>query len=136
MDTLIEMLAGVGLSAIFITVARTRGRSRELLMYGVALGLAAAVYVAFALTAGVGHAFWIELLGVALFGSLGAVGIWLWPPMLALGWIAHIAWDLLVSGNAETEYAPSWYPTLCIGADLFLAGYTSGLLWSRRPTVP
>ncbi|HJU06331.1 MAG TPA: hypothetical protein VJ692_14380 [Nitrospiraceae bacterium] len=135
MDTLIEILAGVGFAVVFIALARTRGRPRELLIYGVALGLAAAVYVAFALTAGNGHAFVVELLGVALFGSLGAVGIWLWPPMLAFGWIAHIAWDLLVSGSAETGYAPSWYPTLCIGTDLFLAGYIWGLLWSRRPTA-
>jgi hypothetical protein len=136
METLLQILGGVGFSIALIAFARTRGRSRELLIYAVTLGLAAVVYVIFALTAGLGHALVFELLGMMLFGCLGALGIWLWPPILVIGWTAHIAWDLLVPGSAEAGYVPSWYPTLCIGTDLFLAGYISGLLWSRRLTAP
>jgi hypothetical protein len=130
MDTLLQIGGGVAFSLGFIALARTWGRRREILLYGVALGLTAATYVVFAAIAHAGSAVPVELLGMALFGGLGVLGVWRWPALLAAGWAGHVAWDLFVANASVTRYVPAWYPTLCIGADLFLAGYITGLVWS------
>jgi hypothetical protein len=132
MDTLLYIGGGAAFSLGFIALARTWGRQREILLYGVALGLTAGIYVVFAGIARAGSAVPVELLGLALFGGLGALGAWRWPTLLAAGWAGHVAWDLLVADASATGYAPTWYPTLCIGADLFLAGYITELVWSGR----
>ena len=80
----------------------------------------------------------MEILGVLLFGGLGLIGVWRWPGMIAIGWAGHVTWDVAVPGASTTPYAPWWWPTLCVGTDIFLAGYITALVWpgnSRVKTV-
>ena len=53
-------------------------------------------------------------------------GVRRWPLLLALGWTGHIAWDLVLHHAGGPAFAPSWYPPLCVGFDLFLGGYIAG----------
>lgn len=126
----IDLLAGVVLALGLIAMARARGY--EIRTYGVGLAVAAAIYVAFALVAGAGAgAIGIELVGLALFGVVAALGArrWLW--LLAAGWAVHAAWDVLLHTGGRGAWAPGWYPTLCVGFDLFLAGYVLALASQR-----
>ena len=51
--------------------------------------------------------------------------------MLAAGWAAHVAWDVLLHlSGAGAEYTPHWYPWLCVSFDLVMAGAV--LASSRR----
>jgi hypothetical protein len=40
--------------------------------------------------------------------------------VVAIGWAAHAAFDLLHEGGTDTRL-PRWYPALCAGFDLVLA---------------
>jgi hypothetical protein len=42
--------------------------------------------------------------------------------LLALGWASHIGWDLLLHPADASSYAPWWYPAVCLGFDLVVAG--------------
>jgi len=64
----------------------------------------------------------IELSGVALFGVLAFFGVRRSAYFLALGWAAHVAWDLLLHPVHVSSYVPWWYPVACIGFDLVVAG--------------
>ena len=119
-----EILAGVALALVLVGVARGSARTGPNGVYAVGLLVTAAIYVAFAL---VGRASprWvaIEGLGVALFGGLAWLGRRRWPAALALGWAAHVAWDVgLHLDGAGGAFTPAWYPWLCVGFDLVIAG--------------
>ena len=97
------------------------------------LVVAALVYVAFALW---GHAdgpwLGIEAAGVVIYG-----GVAWWgrrrAPWLALGWALHVLWDVLLHGGGlghGADFVPAWYPPVCLGFDLAVAGYLATL--SRR----
>ena len=65
----------------------------------------------------------LESLGVFSYGGAALAGLKLWPWLLAIGWTAHVGWDVLLHLNgAGAEYTPPWYPWLCVGFDLVLAG--------------
>lgn len=131
MSLLWQILAGVGSCFAFIMLARTRSRDQERLLYGIGLAGAAFVYLVLAVIADAQHAIPLELLGVLIFGSVGTAGIWKWPWALAIGWIAHVAWDLGIGWSNPHTYVPEWYPIVCIGWDVFLAGYITGTVWQR-----
>ena len=62
------------------------------------------------------------VLTLALFGAAAVVGRRTWVPCLAIGWAAHVAWDLARHrSGAGAVYTPAWYPWLCVGFDLTLA---------------
>ena len=45
-----------------------------------------------------------------------------WPIVLALGWAAHVIWDVgMHLHGAGAEFTPAWYPAVCIGFDLVVA---------------
>ncbi len=106
-----------------ILLTRRLETARAHRIYAIGLVVAAVVYVAFAL-AGRADARWIafEVAGVALYGLVAWLG-WRSPAVLALGWATHTIWDLALhlagSGGAFT---PDWYPWLCLGFDLAIAG--------------
>jgi hypothetical protein len=86
---------------------------------------AALMYVYFAAKAGQG-AGWLtaELLGVAVFGGLGLLGLLRSPMWLAVGWGLHPAWDLALHyfgpGHA---FAPEPIAVACLSFDLVVAAY-------------
>jgi hypothetical protein len=121
----IALLAGVVLALPYVLYAhRTRDRRR---VFGIGLLIAAAIYIVFALSRGNLNALLVESIGVVLFGILAFLGVRYSAYFLALGWMAHIAWDLLLHPVNVSSYAPWWYPVACIGFDLAVAGGIVGL---------
>jgi hypothetical protein len=64
-----------------------------------------------------------EVLGVVVYGAAAWGGLRGMPRLLAAGWAAHVAWDVLfhLTGTGA-EYTPYWYPWLCLSFDLIIAG--------------
>ena len=129
----IELGFGVVLSLALIGVAR-RLRLVELRVYGSVLIVTAAYYVVMALARGVMDALPLELGGLLLFGLLGVLGFWDRPTLLVIGWAGHALWDAAFHTGGRGAYVPEWYPMLCVGFDLFLAGYIAGRPWGEART--
>jgi hypothetical protein len=125
----LAVVAGVLLALPYLLYARRVSDPR---VFGVGLVIAAVVYVLFAATAGSTREVLVELGGVALFGALAFVGIRYSAAVLALGWVLHVAWDLLLHPVQVSSYAPWWYPVICIGFDLVVAGAIFGMAKPAR----
>jgi multisubunit Na+/H+ antiporter MnhF subunit len=122
---IIGIVGAIGL----VLVARVFAPHRELLVYGVGLGITAVAYVLFALHHGApARLLGLELVGAALYGSAAVLGTRRWPALLAFGWTAHVAWDLFLHPASVPAYAPVWYPWFCVGFDLSVGGYIAGLV--------
>jgi hypothetical protein len=65
-----------------------------------------------------------------LFGGLGLAGVWRLRILIVIGWAGHVGWDLVMAQGSA--YVPSGYPILCVGTDIFLAGYITALIWPRN----
>lgn len=129
---MIALLLGAVLSLALVGLARIYPPSRERLVYAVGLVFTALVYVVFGVAGGA-SAQWLALesLGVFLYGAAAWGGLRGRPWLLALGWAAHVAWDVLLHlSGAGAEYTPHWYPWLCVSFDLVMAGAV--LASSRR----
>lgn len=118
------LFAGVALALPYVLYAGRARKSRA--VFGIGLVVAAAVYVALAIFASAFREALIEGCGVVLFGSLAVLGIRRSAWVLAAGWMAHVAWDLLLHPLDHSSYAPWWYPMACIGFDLMVAGAIVG----------
>lgn len=124
MAQVIALLLGTALSLGLIGLARTYPPRRERRVYAVGLVIAALLYVAFGVVGGAG-AWWLALesLGVLLYGAAAWGGLRGRHRLLALGWAAHVAWDVALHlSGAGAEYTPRWYPWLCVSFDLVMAG--------------
>ena len=105
---------------------------RPVAVFAIGMVVAAAIYVVFALVAGDSRTVFIELGGVALIAIVAAAGLRWSAHLVAVGWLGHVAWDLLLHPVLDNSHAPWWYPALCLGFDLFVAG--SIVVWARfRP---
>lgn len=131
MDQLLLILGGVLVSLAFIALVRWLYPQHELTLYGIALIPTAAAYIFFALINGAFISLPREFVGVFLYGGLGLGGAWRFPVLIAFGWATHVAWDLAMTGESIASYVPAWWPALCVGTDLFLAGYITAIIWKR-----
>jgi hypothetical protein len=103
---------------------------------------AAFTYIVFAVQAGEGT-FWVvgELVGVAVFGGMGLLGLRGSPWWLAAGWAAHPIWDVALHYfGPGGSFAPESYAITCTSFDLLIAGYIAivyglGLLQDRSPAL-
>lgn len=124
---LLEILIGIGLAAICVWLVKTIYAYKEVAFWRTGLLAAALVYVVLGLI-GQGWGFLgIDLLGVALYGALA------WfsrknPILLPLGWGLHILWDVLVHPGGHPGYVPNWYPGVCLGFDILIAGYLGWII--------
>ena len=126
---IIGVLGAIGL----VLLARSLAPRRELFVYGIGLGVTAVAYLAFALHSGApASRIGLELIGAVLFGSAAILGTRRWPMLLALGWTAHVAWDLFLHPVSDPGYAPVWYPWFCVGFDLPVGAYIAGLVTTPR----
>ena len=122
--TVSALLLGAALALALVGLARRCPPWRERRIYAVGLVIAALVYVGFGAAGGAG-AQWLalETLGLLLYGAAAWAGLRGRPWLLALGWAAHVGWDVLLHlGGAGSEYTPHWYPWLCVSFDLVIAG--------------
>jgi hypothetical protein len=127
--TLVVLLGAL----IAVPYAIYAGRSRNpRIPFAIGLVVAALIYVVFAGAGGASNSLWLEFGGVALFGAIAIVGVLWFPVALAVGWALHIAWDLLLHPIHISGYAPWWYPVLCIGFDLFVAGFIVATVLESR----
>ena len=124
MITMLALLIGALLALALVRLARTRLPGGERRVYAAGLVAAALLYIAFGAAGGAG-ARWLALegLGVLVYGAAAWAGLRGRPSLLALGWAAHVAWDvpLHLSGGGA-EYTPHWYPWLCVSFDLVVSG--------------
>lgn len=125
----IAVTVGVFGAIGLVLIARLFAPRRELLVYGVGLGITAVAYVLLGLLGGAPAGYLgRELVGALLFGVTAVLGIRRWPALLALGWTAHIVWDLFLHQTSGSGFAPAWYPWFCVGFDLSIGGYVAGLV--------
>lgn len=126
---LLQLAVGLALGALLILYARSGGGggggARESLVFAVGLVVAAAFYLGFALANGAPvRSLLLESMGVVPFGLVAWLGLRRSPLWLALGWAAHVAWDLGLNwGPGAPSFVPSWYPVVCTSFDLLVAGY-------------
>lgn len=92
-------------------------------VFGAGLLVAALIYVVFAAAAADGRAALVETAGFGAFGAVVIVGLRFSTYWLAAGWGVHVAWDLLLHPVDHAGYAPGWYPVLCVGFDILVAGF-------------
>lgn len=127
----LAIVIGAVLAVPYVLYARRRVRARDR-VFGIGLAIAAGVYVVFAVARGTGGEIVTELAGLAAFGLLAFLGVRHSPRFLALGWAAHLGWDFFLHSNDASSYAPWWYPALCLGFDLVVAGALVAALWKDR----
>ena len=118
-EWLLAVLAGAVLAMPYVVYARRSRHPRRL--FAIGLPVAAAVYLIFAGSAGMVRDLLVESIGVVLFAAIAWAGLRFSAWLLALGWVAHVGWDLLLHPIAGPSYAPWWYPVTCIGFDLVVA---------------
>jgi len=123
MTIAMPVVLGGMLALALAAFANRRSAYHAVRVYATALIVAALIYVAFALIGRASGAWLlVEMGGVALFGAAAVVGRRTWVPCLAVGWAAHVAWDLALHRSGPgAVYTPVWYPWLCVGFDLTLA---------------
>jgi hypothetical protein len=131
---IVGVLGAIGL----VGIARSFAPRRELLVYGVGLGITAVAYVVLGLQRGAPAShLGLELVGAGVYGTAAVLGTRRWPVLLAVGWTAHVAWDLFFHYASGPGFAPVWYPWFCVGFDLPVGGYIAGLAMARqRGSVP
>jgi hypothetical protein len=125
-----QILAGVGLVAVLIAIARRL--RREAPIYRVVLAVTAAYYVLAAWRGGTREALLLELGGLVLFGGVALAAWGSRRLLLAAGWAGHALWDVGFHTGGRGAYVPEWYPLLCVAFDLLLAGYLCGTALRRE----
>lgn len=117
------LLLGIVLAGVLVAWARTR-RDGGRRVFAIALVIASAIYLGFAIRGAGTYWLLVEGLGMLLYGVfawLGVRGSHLW---LAAGWALHPLWDVgLHRVGPAQSFAPAWYATACISFDLLVAGY-------------
>jgi len=129
---MIALLLGTVLALALVGLARRYPPRREIRFYAVGIVMAALVYVFFAVVGGADtQSLAFEILGVFIYGAAACGGLRGRPWLLAMGWAAHVGWDVAFHlSGAGSEYTPHWYPWLCVSFDLIMAGTV--LASSRR----
>jgi hypothetical protein len=112
--------------------ASTGGHRHRVVSLGLGLGAAAAVYPCARTGFADRRAAARELVAVASYGAVGVAAARRSGTrghlVAAAGWFAHAAFDA-AHGTGPESRLPSWYPAMCAGFDVVLAG----LLVVRRP---
>ena len=123
MQIVLQLLIGAISCGVFIALARRLKPRLELRLYALALVIAALIYVGF--TARGATLLWLtlELAGLAVFTLCAWLGLKTSALILAFAWAAHAAWDVILHKFLDVAFVPGWYPVVCVGFDLLLAGY-------------
>src|SRR5215210_4789139 len=123
------LVNGVVYAAIFIVVAFLISRFTSEIAWRsflvLFLFIAAGLYIVFAVRAGE-SAIWVvgELVGIAIFGGIGLLGLRgsLW--WLVGAWVMHPLWDVgLHHLGPGRSFAPETYTIACLSFDLLVAAY-------------
>jgi uncharacterized protein DUF6010 len=123
---LLPIVVGAVLGGLFVLFAARKGSRAEARLLAAGLVVAALIYLVLALARNGGDWLAIEVGGVALFGALAWQGMRGSPWFLVVGWLGHVAWDVGLHLDRAPPIAPEWYPLLCVGFDLIVAGFVAG----------
>ena len=99
---------------------------------------AAVGYIVFAWDAGKSDAWMaLEILDLAIYGSMAVRGVYGSPWWLVAGWALHPVWDagLHYFGPGGT-FAPTWWTIPCISWDFLTAGYIAWRIMRGTHPVP
>ncbi|NNE65199.1 MAG: hypothetical protein HKN33_01425 [Pyrinomonadaceae bacterium] len=132
MTLLIQIVLGAVAACGALALLSGRNESKRLKIIALAIPVLPLIYVVFALvgvsngTAGYG---WLgyEVIGLLLFGGLGLAAFRFGAVTAAVAWAVHAIWD--ATGHFDAAFVPAFYPGLCIGFDVVVAGYA---LYSYR----
>jgi hypothetical protein len=127
----LEIAVTVGIigALALVMLARWLAPRGEMRVYSVGLGITGIAYLLFALQRGAPAShLGLELVGAILFVTAAVLGARGRPAFLAVGWIAHVAWDLFFHYANGPAFAPEWYAFFCVGFDLPVGGYIAGLV--------
>ena len=125
------LINGVAYAAIFIVVALLIRPFTNAAVWRVfvvvSLFIAAGLYVVFALRAGESTLrVAAEVVGVAIFGGMGLVGLFNSTWWIAAGWALHPLWDVgLHFVGPGRSFAPETYMIACLSFDLLVAAYVA-----------
>ena len=117
---LFAVVVGVAVALPYVLYARRARAERR--VFAIGLVVAALIFVLLAVSRGTLKEVVIEVGGVVLFAILAGLGVRNSAWFLALGWVGHVGWDLLLHPVNVSSYSPWWYPVACIGFDLVVAG--------------
>jgi uncharacterized protein DUF6010 len=132
---LLPVVVGAVLGGLLVLVAHRRKPDGEIQLLALGLVVAALIYIVLALAAGADrHWLALETAGVAVFGVLAWLGLRTSAWWLALGWVAHVGWDVGLHLDRTQTFVPAWYPLLCVGFDLVVAGFLLGPASAGRPS--
>ena len=111
-------------------------RKKDVSFWRLALIITALIYVGFALFGKQWDWLPIEFGGVLLYSFFVFLSFRFSNLFLALGWALHVVWDLALHFDGHPGYVPEWYPGVCLGLDLMVAGYLTWLfLGKKRETL-
>jgi hypothetical protein len=129
----ISVTVGILGAVTLVLLVRRFAPHRDMLMYGVGLGITAVAYLIFGLRLGAPRDHLeLELVGAVLYGTAAVLGARRWPALLALGWTAHAVWDLSFHYANGPAFAPAWYALFCVGFDLPVGAYIAGQITAPR----
>ena len=124
---MINLLLGVLAAILLLVYLRHRSWAQRRHSLAIALFIAALIYVGFGVYAQSAKQLVWELGGLIVYTSFAFMAFRgrssLSFLFLVIGWILHAVWDVYVHAPAHELYAPSFYPDLCLGFDLIIAGY-------------
>jgi Family of unknown function (DUF6010) len=133
---LLPIALGAVLGGLFVFLVRRRKRG-DISLLALGLVVAAFVYLVLALAAGADRRWLIlEAVGLGVFGLLAWLGLRASLWWLVLGWVAHVGWDVGLHLDRPQTFVPAWYPLLCVGFDLVVAGFLLGPASAGRPSRP
>ena len=128
MMTIRIVLMNVVTASLVAGLVRARPARFRTALHAAMLGVAAVLYVVFALRADSWGGLAVEAVGLVLFGGTALLGLVHGSPrLLAWGWALHPLWDaVLHTAGFMADYTPMGYVAACFGFDLALA------LWIGR----
>ncbi len=123
MQTFIEIIIGIIFAIGFIFYAKSAKSYRgEKVSYAIGLGVAALIYVVFGFFSSANGWILTELVGLLIYLSFAVLGVRFSGWFLSFGWLLHVGWDIFIHGST-LNFVPSWYPAVCLGFDILIAGY-------------
>lgn len=132
---LFPILFGAAAGALFVILVRRLDPAAARRVIAIGLVAAALVYIGFALPVGDRRWLMIEAAGLSAFGAVAWLGS-VAAGWLALGWMAHVVWDVALHLDRAQPLVGAWYPLGCVGFDLIVAGFVLGTVLSPPRSFP
>jgi len=119
---------GVGLAVVMLAPLLLLSKLAGFQFLAVLLGFVGAIYFGFAVADGRVTVLLVEFSVSGVFLAAGAVALWAdSPAILAAGYAAHAAWDLVHHPRAVSTPVRNWYPPFCVAFDMVAAVFI--LVW-------